>query len=115
MVAILKYLTENGRIPRTQDGYPLRGGIDPLLRPEEIEDKIQLSLDAKCRIFDLTKEEDLKDYTVILDKVANGLFTRLSIDKEMEKPDGTGWLVLCRWAEIQGDVPPELLKSLGVY
>ena len=107
--SFLKYLTKGEETQRTEDGFPLRNGRRALLKREEVED-LPVSFDAHCKVFDLSNPEHLAEYEAVLDKVANGLWVRLAPDKEMEAQDKKGWLVLCRWAEVKGEIPLELAQ-----
>lgn len=110
-MSFLKYLNE-GRSSRTPDGYPIRGGFNGLLRAEEAAE-LPLSFDAHCRVFDLSNQEHLKEYEEVLDRIANEQYIRLAKDLEMADLERKTWLVLCRWAEVKGDIPPNLLAALG--
>lgn len=112
-MSYIKYLQDNPQQLRTDDGFPIRGNNNLLLRREELEE-MTLSFDARCRIFDLSVPEQLQDYTAVLDRIANEQFIRLAPDREMEDKERRTWLVLCRWAEVKGDVPPHLLSATGV-
>ena len=116
-MSFLKYLNDEPG-PRTVDGFPIRGGertrrASSLLKREEAEE-LPISFTAHCKVFDLSDPAQLAGYEQVLDKIANGMWARLAPDKEMETPDKATWKVLCRWAEVNGEIPPNLLQALGV-
>lgn len=108
-MSVLKYFSE--RPLRTQEGFPMRNAQIPNLRQDDY-DNIELGLDARCRVFDLANEQDLKDYTEVLDHIANGDWTRLAPDLEMEDREKMTWRILCRWAEIKGDLPLNMMGAI---
>lgn len=116
-MSFLKYLlngqTERDTV-RTPDGFPIRGNRVPFLKQEEL-DQVELGLDANVRVFETDNPEHMQAYQVVLDKIANGLYVRLSPDKEEFIPDRKCWLILVRWAEIKGEFAPALLDAIGGY
>lgn len=114
-MSFLKYVNEEGSSPvaRTADGYPIRGGVNPFLRQEE-EEELSPSFDARCRVFDLSDPEHLKQYTEVLDKIANGAWIPLAPDQTIENSSKTGWIVLCRWAEVKAEIPQNIKNRLGL-
>lgn len=115
MAAILKYLQEKGseRVHRTADGFPIRNQLVPFLKQSET-DELELSLDARVQTFATDKVEDMAAYQAVLDRIANGLFTRLAPDQDQTlPPPRLGWLILVRWAEVKADVPPRLYGQGG--
>src|SRR5262245_26831277 len=90
--------------PGRPDGYPLRfkGQERPLLPQSELED-VPVVFDAKVRIFDLSKQQDLDDYRDILDRHFNGWY---QITKNTEVYDESihSWRVRLEWVQIYGEV-----------
>lgn len=117
-MSILKYLEERDAeddrpVARTLEGYPIRNQNVPLLKRHEMEE-VELSADARVRQFETDNVEHMRDYQEILDRVANGLFFRLAEDRELPlPPPRLGWVILVRYAEVKGDVPPRYLQTGG--
>lgn len=115
-MSFVKYLSDKRerQIPRTSDGYPIRGDRVPFLKQEEYEN-IQLGLDAYVKVFATDRPEDMQEYQAILDRIANGLFVRLAPDREEFLPQRQAWLILVRWAEIKGEFEPSFFDAVGGY
>lgn len=107
-----KYIEKGESQPRTPDGVVIRvaSGHLPFFRQEELDEFLP-SYDAHVRIFDLSKPEDLKDYTEVLDRIANGDCVRLAPDLEMPDPETKSWRILCRWADVKVDIPGNQVVS----
>jgi hypothetical protein len=80
------------------EGLPYRGKI--MDRKEDDPDYRQpvLCADVKVKIFQLDKEDDLREWQGILQKVADGVATVSFEDKVYDK-DIHSWRVLIRWME----------------
>lgn len=115
-MSFVKYLTDTGerKKARTQDGFPIRGDRTPFLKQQEFEN-IELGLDAHVKVFATDKIEQMVEYETILDKIANGLFVRLAPEKEEFVESRQCWLILVRWAEVKGELSPQLLDAIGGY
>lgn len=115
-MSFLKYVSERGAraVPRTADGFPIRGDRVPFLKQHEYED-IGLGFDARVRVFATDRPEEMAEYQQVLDQIANGMFVRLAPDKEEFLADRRCWLVLVRWAEVKGELSPQLLAAAGGY
>jgi hypothetical protein len=115
-VSFLKYFDDQGErgIARTADGYPIRGNRVPFLKQHEYEN-IPVGFDAHVNVFCTSDEEHMRAYQIVLDRIANGLYTRLAPDKEEFVAERGHWLILCRWAEMKGELSPQVVSGAGGY
>ncbi len=115
-MSFLKYLEElpdgTSQTARTEDGYPIRGDTAQLLKKDEL-DELTLGFDAHVQVFATDSPDDMRAYQNIMDRVANGQFVRLSPDREEFIAARGAWLILCRWAEVKGEIPPYLSRRAG--
>jgi hypothetical protein len=96
----VKYRQKTGT---TSQGYPILGGpMAPNTTQEEYEN-IPLQLDVKVRIFDLTKKEDLDEYTKVRDLIANKACIQLDRTKLISEDNKT-ISVHMEWAEVKGQI-----------
>lgn len=75
-----------------QDGH-----IPPTIKDPKKE--LQERVAAKVRVFDLSNEEDLKDYQRVLNDCANGYSQHAMIKEEYDQ-ETKNWRVLMRWYEL---------------
>lgn len=89
----------------TAQGFPILGGPKaPNITQEEYEN-IPLQLDVKVKIFDLSVEEDLKEYTQIRDLIANKACIQLDRTKLVTE-DNKKISIHMEWAEVKGKLVP---------
>jgi len=90
------------------DGAPYKGAPLPPMSEEELEERLVKVAEPHVRIFDLHNSEDVKEYTAVLDKIANGaasLLHREHLHTTIEKRDGDSVVtdvhmkVYIEWAE----------------
>lgn len=112
-MASLKYQKEFG------NGYPQVAGFGaPVsfpkhlpLKQEELEE-IQYSYTAHAEVFDLTVDEDKKKYVEVLDRIANGMWIRLSpVIREFDAKNKR-MVVYVEWATVIGDLPRHILNRI---
>lgn len=85
----------------TAQGFPIVGGpLAPNTTQEEYEN-IPLQLDVKVKIFDLSNEEDLKEYTQIRDLIANKACIQLDRTK-LISDDNKKISIHMEWADVRG-------------
>lgn len=63
------------------DGLPFRGPQAPMLREDEFYENTVTVADVKVRFFDMDKPQDLADYTQVMERAANQLYTVLFIQR----------------------------------
>ena len=112
-MTILKYFGEQGgsttdhggqlHWPGTHAGIPFRGGQVPNLKSEEETDQVQHVLDFHCHVFALWEEEDLKAYSAIRDRAANGWYHIAFIERQFDE-DKQHWRVYLEWHQIYGEL-----------
>ena len=92
--------------PGGPNGFPFRGPVPPTVTNSEYEN-MQPTFKFRCRLFDLGKEEDLKNYQLIRDKCSNGMFFQL--DKDRAWDDGIkNYRVYLEWVEPAYEIKPQI-------
>ena len=112
-MTILKYFGDRGgdgsshdgllHWPGTLDGFPFRGPDIPNLKQDELE-ALPLSIDFRCRTFELWDEADLAAYTDIRDKAANEWYQVVHIDRHYDK-ENKHWRIYLEWYQVYGELP----------
>jgi hypothetical protein len=112
-MAILKYFGERGgndsehggqlHWPGTAGGFPFRGNQVPTLTTEETEE-IPLAFDFHCKVFELWKEDELREYTQIRDRITNGWYQSVHIERLFDE-ERANWRVYLEWNQIYGELP----------
>ena len=69
-----------------------------------------LSYSAHTRIFRLSDEKDLKDYTAVWDSVVSGM-AQIGIEERQYIPEEKTWIVLLRWVELFYKEPDKKRKQ----
>jgi len=91
--------------PGTIDGFPVKndGGLPPDLKKEETEN-LDLQLDFKSKLFDLSDPAQKEEFDNINDKIVNGWYSlqRRSDHWDDENKHFRVWL---EWAQIYGALP----------
>lgn len=100
-----KYRQEAGT---TMHGFPINGKVATNLTQEEYE-SLPLGLNVKVRVFNLSKPEDLKDYSSVRDQIANRKFVQLDRTKLLSK-DGRDISIHLEWADVEGYVPKNMQR-----
>lgn len=88
--------------PGSQDGHPFRGQMPPDLTQEEYDQLVTVH-DSRTRILDLSKQEDLDFYNMIVDQQAKNISV---IRKELIEPTATAWRVLLQWYDLSSQMAP---------
>ena len=91
-------------------GFPIHGKIAPNLTQEEYEN-LPLGLNVQVRVFDLSKAEDLRDYTAVRDQIANRKFVQLDRTKLVAE-DGRNISIHLEWADVEGYVPKSMQRRM---
>ncbi len=91
--------------PGGPEGFPFRGQQPPQTRQEEYED-LKPTGKLKCRVFYLNNEVDLRDYTIIRDKCANGLFIPVDRDRVWDE-EKKNYRIFLEWLEMGYELPPK--------
>ena len=91
---------------RDLGAVPVRGRSAPLLRPEEM-DQVRQHLVACVRVFDLSKDEDLKAYRQVLERAANQWYIIGYQERHFEQQTKS-MLVYLEWYQRYNDVPAHL-------
>ena len=78
-------------------GFPLKSAAPPGI----VEDTSQISLigDHRCKIFNLSNEEDKEYYEWVKDRIRNGLFTQDYIEYHWDQESKTMFIYL-EWTQI---------------
>ena len=86
------------------DGYPFRGPGVPLMKPNELQRVAQHGHvgDAYHRTFDLSDEQDSKDYDWVRERIRNGWFVQDFV-KRWHK--GGNIYVYLEWTQIYVEIP----------
>jgi hypothetical protein len=87
--------------PGGPEGFPFRGQQPPQTTQKEYEN-LKLAGKARCRLFYLSKEDHLRDYIIVRDKCANGLFIPLDRDRVWDE-DTKHYRVYLEWIELGYD------------
>jgi hypothetical protein len=90
--------------PGGPDGFPFRGPPPPQTKGEEY-DNLQLSGKFRCRLFRFNVEQDLKDYIIVRDKCANGLFIMIDRDRVWDEED-KNYRIFLEWVEVAYETAP---------
>lgn len=112
MSSLIKFMQQNGaatNISRSEqslhwgrassDGLPFRGNSAPLLRDDEYEDRVVRVADAKNGTFFTGDPEQNLRYLLILDRVANGWYQILHIDRWRDT-NSNNHFVYVEWLEF---------------
>ena len=91
--------------PGGPDGYPFRGAMPPQTKQHEYENLNPVGK-LRCRLFYLSKPEDLKDYSIIRDKCANGLFVPVDRDRVWDE-NTQNYRIFLEWLEMGYEVAPK--------
>lgn len=112
-MSLFKYFNERGgnttehRGPlswsRTGDLPPLRNCQQAALTEAEVE-AIETFEDFHCKTFELWDEAQLKEYCEVCDRMANGWYRLIFIDRRFSEADKS-WRVLLEWSQIYGEIP----------
>jgi hypothetical protein len=84
-------------------GFPFRGPQPPQTTRDEF-DNLKLSGKARVRLFYLSKPEDLREYVLVRDKCANGLFVMLDRERVWDE-DTKNYRVFVEWLELGYEMP----------
>ena len=95
-----KYRPESGT---TMQGFPMVGAAAPNLTQEEYEN-IPLGLNVQVKVFDLSNEKHLEEYTLVRDKIANKKYVQLDRTKLLSE-DGREIRIHLEWADVEGYAP----------
>lgn len=104
--SLVKYMNDHngqgrGRLHwhrSAQDGFPFRGEIDPMMREEEFEERLVQVRDARNGIFDVNDPDQNAKYMAVMDRIMNGHFQAIYIDRQYDKDKKT-WVVYIEWSE----------------
>ena len=88
--------------PGTLEGFPFRGDTIPDLKQHEMEDQVQHVLDYKCKMFQLWKDEDLEEYRLINDRIANGWYQERRRREEWDEAE-RHLMIWLEWVQIYGE------------
>jgi len=89
-------------------GYPVRGPV-PLLSNEEFK-QIPLIAETKHGIFDLSDEEQAKEYNWVRERAKNGWFIIDYIQRSWDD-NKKNMTIYLEWTQIYGEVTKDKLKS----
>lgn len=95
--------------PGGSAGYPFRGKNPPLTTEEEYL-KLQPTGKFRSRLFFLSKEKDLRDYSLIRDKAVNGLYAIVDRDRQWDE-ESKNYRIYLEWVEIAYELPPTGAKN----
>lgn len=98
----------------TPEGIPFRAGPVPV-KVSELDD-ISYSGDFHCRVFDLANENDLTEYTSIMDRAINRnvfLYGPLKERSPQFNPVTGNFVVLLRWVEPYAEIPRYIMNRMG--
>ena len=101
----------NGSLQWARNGEypPLRNTNQVALTEAEVE-AIEQYEDFHCKAFELWNEEHLKAYCEIQDRIINGWYTLLFIDRKY-LDEHKGWRVLLEWSQSYAEIPPSKVPS----
>lgn len=92
------------------EGLPFRGQAAPNLKNDDERQPIEI-LDAKVGVFDLTKDEDLREYARIWDMIGKGKYLCSAEDRQYDEKI-SGWRVFLRYAQRYAEMPGALDKRI---
>jgi hypothetical protein len=93
--------------PGDMSGYPMRlqdGQNAPLLKQHETEE-LDHAEDFKFRMFDLSKEEDRREYQFVMDRIVSGWFRCLKREHIYNK-ETEAMKVFVEWTQVYAVPPP---------
>lgn len=94
------------------EGLPYRGVVYDFKNNDKDEYKPVKKYDAKARIFDLSKEEHVKEYEDIWKKHLEGR-TLIGVEERNFDPVKCTYFIFIRWTEMYYTNPPlEILKKI---
>lgn len=97
--------------PGTPDGFPFRGNRIPDLKGGEINN-LPYRLTFRSRRFCLWEEQDKRDFDMIKNHMASGLYLEYKrhdqyIESKMH------WVIWLEWAEVAAELPSENMNAYG--
>jgi len=89
-------------------GLPMRGngGSAGLLKDEELDEFFEVVYDFKCREFDLSDPEQLKQYTEVMDRIVNQWYVQRFCDN-YRHPETGARRVYLEWVQQYGQINPK--------
>jgi hypothetical protein len=90
--------------PGGPEGFPFRGSQPPQTTRDEFEN-MKLAGKARCRLFYLAKPDDLRDYIIIRDKCANGLYVPLDRERVWDE-ESKNYRIFLEWLELGYETIP---------
>ncbi len=95
--------------PGGPDGFPFRGSRPPTVTDTEYQDLVSAAK-VRQKLFYLNKEEDAKDYIIVREKCANGLFIPIDRDRVWDE-ETNNYRVYLEWAEPAYEAPTSGVKD----
>ena len=87
------------KIEGTFEGLPYRGPAIDLKDTDRIEAILKLNTKIYVRRFDLSQEDDLKEYERICQLIVEGQ-AQLSYELKQYSKTDKNWVILIRWIEL---------------
>lgn len=85
------------------NNFPVRGSTTKALKEGE-QYNATFVKEFHCRIFDLSKEEDLKEYKWVMDRICNGLFLVTYVQRQWDARS-KAMLVYLEWCQCYYEWP----------
>lgn len=89
---------------------PYRGSCVPPLKQDEY-DELETRPVAKVKTFDLSKDEDLQEYQLILHRIVNGWYVKLKDYHHFDPETKSMWVHL-EWCQLYKETPAHLEKLI---
>lgn len=89
-------------------GVPFRSksSVAPDIKAKDPKQPL-VTADARVRVFDLSKETDLRDYQAIMDGLVKGIYEP-SAEERQWVPEKQTWFVFLRWGVRYWELPEEV-------
>lgn len=84
------------------EGIPYRGPVPQLANNDAV--KPETVQDAKIKVLDTSKADDLQEYERICDNIAKGI-SLMSMEKVQWVEDTKSWMILIRYIELYAEMP----------
>jgi hypothetical protein len=107
-------MVEFAKRQRNGDGVPLPETTVPI-RKEEAEQAKTVCTGVRARTFLMNKPEDVAEYEKVMHGMVECANIRIGRDLEQWVPEQQTFMILVRWAEIQGKIPQHLLDMESRY
>jgi hypothetical protein len=90
---------------------PFRGSLAPLLKQDEIDNNVDVQLEFHSKFFDLSIEEQKREYDWVMDRIVNGLFVHHKIDQKVNHETGRVTTYI-EWSQRYAQLSPQFQATM---